>query len=893
LCAPRDDRFSFRFFLVKKTPHDFRFRRESWVFLRHALISSGVFVVSLPAAGSSCHNKTAPQIGFIDFCDRATVIGWAADLTAPAEPARLYIVIDGQIIAALDTNLPRDDVRQAGIESLRPGFRFSIPEQFLDGVSHRLMFRFRSGVSVLFLDEAGETFPEWTFRFEGALPVLQSSVDGVFGSTIRGWAIRDYGDGGRKAGNLTLQVTVNGMKTDRIKADLFRPDVAEALGCEQNCGFAYSLPAYLRTGAPLSVQFYTLPEEHELIGSPLITRLVRREEAEKLQELYTQVEDLCAEIYAVKDRMRVLTFRDEFSLDTYHKWAERYFPALRFRTEHDPGREATLSCTPPLVSVICPVYRTAPAYLIAMIDSVRAQTWTHWELILVDDDSRAPELMRILESYAALDPRIVPIVLHTSARISGATNAGLRACQGDYVAFLDHDDLLVDVALEVMVRAALTSGARLLYSDEDTLTPQGFYTDPHLKPDWNPRLLLCYNYLSHLMMVERGLLEQVGPLDSRMEGAQDYDLVLRTTERLDPAQIIHVPEILYHARISPESAASGMGGASGAVEAGRVAIQAHLSRRNIPAEAVVRTEPYGYQLRWHGRVTPKVSILIPYREQIPITRRCVETILTLTDYPAYEIVLIDNWSTTEEARDFAVWAENHTNIRVISLEEKFNYARINNLAFQSVRSEFVLFLNNDVFVGQRDWLYTMVSEAMADPDIGAVGARLLYPNQTVQHAGVILGVGGVADHAHRGMAAGDPGYLARAICSQDLSAVTAACMLVRRSVFQKVGGFDEKELGIAFNDTDLCLKIRAHGYRILFVAEVEAEHHESLSRGNDAAPPDRARFFQENQTMRTRWRPILERDPAYNPHFHGKAKCFGRYPADHWSICSPHGPMVR
>ena len=336
---------------------------------------------------------------------------------------------------------------------------------------------------------------------------------------------------------------------------------------------------------------------------------------------------------------------------------------------------------------------------------------------------------------------------------------------------------------------------------------------------------------------------------------------------MKPADIHHVPEILYHWRKSAGSTASVQSAKSYAVDAGKLAVLDHLARLGLPASVSAPFVSTLYQIDWSFKAEPKVSILIPFKDQVEITQRCVECILEQTTYKNYEIVLIDNWSTSADTREWVATIADNPKIKVVRIEENFNYSRINNRAAEQLETDFLLFMNNDVFVTQPTWMRGMVDEALADPHVGIVGIKLIYPNQTVQHAGVVLGVGGIADHTFRYAEKDVAGYSFRAVCAQDMSAVTAACFLCRADAFRAVGMFDEENLTVAFNDVDLCLKIGRAGYRVIMTPAVVAEHHESLSRGSDLLEHNLSRFYGENQLMMDRWSDLIKSDPYYNPHF--------------------------
>jgi GT2 family glycosyltransferase len=553
-----------------------------------------------------------------------------------------------------------------------------------------------------------------------------------------------------------------------------------------------------------------------------------------------------------------------YTVTDYDGWARLHLADLQARV----GSLAPLDGNTPLVSIVLPVYRPALKDFIAAVDSVLGQTYSNWELIIVDDSSRSRTLTRCLAAYEAKDTRIKVFRHRRNQGISAATNTALSHAVGTYVALADHDDLLVDVAIELMVREALRTGAKLLYSDEDKIDDTGMFSEPNLKPDWNYRLLLGMNYICHLLVVEAELLHEIGPLDSACDGAQDHDLLLRLSEKITDSDIHHVPEVLYHWRKTAASTASSGAAKPYAVKAGMRAIQTHLARKGFDN---IQIAPIGertmYTHRWGLHDEPSVTIIIPFKDQVKITRRCLELVIGNTDYGNYRVVLVDNWSQTREAELFCEQAVADDRVSVRRIEMKFNYSLLNNVAVRENPADFYVFLNNDVFLQQRDWLRVLMDEALADPKVGIVGAKLIYPTQNVQHGGIVLGVGGIGDHAFRGIGRNDPGYVGRAWCAQQYSAVTAACMLCRADTFKAVGGFDERELAVAFNDVDLCLKAGQAGWRVIWTPALVAEHHESLSRGDDMALAKQARFFFENQVMARRWGGVIRADPFYNRHF--------------------------
>jgi len=516
----------------------------------------------------------------------------------------------------------------------------------------------------------------------------------------------------------------------------------------------------------------------------------------------------------------------------------------------------------PILSILMPVHNPRPDWLRLAIESVRRQIYPHWQLCLADDASTDPEVLRILEKQARIDPRIVLRLGRENGDISRASNEALALAQGEWVTFLDHDDELKEDALFWVAQAIQTNPeAALLYSDEDKIGEDGNRRDPHFKPEWNPSLLLSYNYFCHLLTIRKDLVEQVGGFREGFEGAQDYDLVLRCLEKAGSQSVLHIPKILYHWRMHALSTSAGMGAKPRAEEAGRRAIAEHLNRRGI--SGLVSCVPGGYRVEYELAEKPKVSILIPTRDQAHLLRQCVESLLRNTVYPNYEILLIDNGSEDPDAKNLLLGYQ-AKGLKVIRDEEPFNYSRLNNLGSKMAQGSLLLLLNNDVEAIDKNWLENMVRH-ICQPGVGAVGAKLLYPDGTNQHCGVIIGLGGVAGHSHKRLPGSFPGYFHRAQLAQDFTAVTAACLLVRKEVFFQAGGLDADHLPVAFNDVDLCLKIREAGWRVVWTPFAELIHHESASRGQDESPEKQARFASEIAFMKSKWGDKLLQDPHYSP----------------------------
>lgn len=521
----------------------------------------------------------------------------------------------------------------------------------------------------------------------------------------------------------------------------------------------------------------------------------------------------------------------------------------------------------PTVSILLPVYNSDPGYLTACLDSVLAQRYPHWQLCIADDASTDPGVSVLLADYVEHDPRIHVVTRETNGHICAASNSALALAEGEFVALLDHDDLLVPEALLEIAKALQTNPeAGLLYSDEDKLDEQGTRFDPHFKPGWNPDLLLSQNYISHLGVYRTELVREVGGFREGYEGSQDHDLVLRVTAALPAEQIVHIPKVLYHWRAAEGSTAMNSAQKDYTAEAGLKAVQSAVACHTPAAKVEHGHFANTYRVRWPlPTPAPLVSLLIPTRDRVEILKPCVDAILERTDYRNFELLILDNGSTCEKTLAYMQEvAKRDPRVSVLSWEHPFNYSAINNFGARQAKGEIIGLVNNDIEPINDDWLTEMVSQ-VCRPQVGCVGAKLYYPNDLIQHGGVILGLGGVAGHSHKYFPRSHPGYFCRLHLIHNLSAVTAACLLLRKSVFEQVGGLNEEHLTVAFNDVDLCLKVREAGYRNLWTPYAELYHHESISRGADDNAKKRARAAGEVAYMRETWAAQLDNDPAYNP----------------------------
>ena len=525
----------------------------------------------------------------------------------------------------------------------------------------------------------------------------------------------------------------------------------------------------------------------------------------------------------------------------------------------------------PTISVVLPVFNTDERFLRQCIESVLNQSYPRWQLCIADDASSQLHVRRVLKAYMEKDGRIDVVFRSVNGHIAAASNSALALAKGAYIALLDHDDLLAEHALLRVVQALNnTPNAAVFYSDEDKVDGEGKRFEPHFKPDWNPDLLLSQNYMSHLGVYKTELVRVVGGFREGVEGSQDHDLMLRCVREVDADQIVHIPEVLYHWRSIPGSTAERADQKDYTTAAGVRALTEYFSSSIAEGDdSAVRVEagslPNTYRVRWPlHEPRPLVSLLIPTRDGYEILKRCVDSILEKTVYDNYEILILNNQSRCPETMAYLRDVSGISRVTVYNWNYPFNYSSINNFGASKAKGAIIGLLNNDVEVITPAWLDEMVSQACR-PDIGCVGAMLYYPNDTVQHAGVVLGIGGVAGHAHKYFSRNEHGYFARLRLVQNYSAVTGACLLVRKAVFDQVGGLDEEHLAIAFNDVDFCLRVREAGYRNLWTPYAELYHHESLTRGADDTNKKRARARREADYMRKRWGTALDNDPAYNP----------------------------
>ncbi|PBP98183.1 glycosyltransferase [Pseudomonas congelans] len=518
----------------------------------------------------------------------------------------------------------------------------------------------------------------------------------------------------------------------------------------------------------------------------------------------------------------------------------------------------------PVISIIMPVYNPPLNLLREAVDSVINQLYPHWELCLADDASTDPEVVDYLKSLASQDERIKIIFRERNGHISEASNSALDLARGHFVALMDNDDLLSKHALYWVARTIIENPeAGLIYSDEDKVDIEGTRSSPYFKSDWNEFLFRSQNMICHLAAYRKDLTIEVGQFRVGFEGAQDYDLALRCVEKLKRDQIVHIPHVLYHWRIHAGSTAMAGDEKPYAALAGLKALNEHLDR--IGKIGTAELLPMGmYRIHYSLPATlPLVTLIIPTRNAQALVKQCIDSIRKRTTYPHYEIILVDNGSDEPEALEYFADIDREENIRVVRDEGPFNYSALNNRAVKLAQGELIGLINNDIEVITPGWLEEMVSMAL-QPNVGAVGGRLWYPDERLQHGGVILGIGGLAGHSHKYLPKGSYGYFCRAALAQEFSAVTAACLVIKKAIFEQVGGFDEEHLKIAFNDVDFCLRVRDAGYVNVWTPFAELYHHESATRGLEDTPEKKQRFSKEVNYMLLRW-PDIRSDYCYNP----------------------------
>ena len=818
----------------------------------------------LAAAGTTSGNlghrsESHPFYGRLDAWQGGRLTGWVLSVEAPDVPVPL-VVTAGQAEATVVPD------REAGVLSqllgrpVRCGFDLDLKALFpgLDLAGAAVGLRIAATGHAL---ENGPPVPTGP-------RAVTANVDMVEGARVVGWAVNTENEGEA----VEIDILVDERLVTSVVANRQRRDIlARFSSCDH--GFDVVLP--VRSGRVLHLRdrlsgaIVFGPREIALDAGTA-------ERDDKLAERLDALAGVLEELRADLPRRRRLAAHPLADYDAY--FAE-YYAETETNRLGMMARAAALRQRP-LFSVVMPVCDPPLWMLAEAIESVRAQVYGDWELCIADDASTDDAVRALIRREMGRDPRIRAVSAPVRSGVSNGTNLALTLARGHYVAFLDHDDRLAPDALLCMAEALQDGPVPVLYSDEDRIAPDGRHVDPVFKPGFDPELLLSINYICHLMVVERGLLGAVGGLRPEFDGLQDHDLALRLLERVGAAGFRHVPRILYHWRINPASL-SGSGDPAMILAGIERSVGEHLgrsrSRARVVANQGTRDESGGLfcaRVRYPQPVpAPKVSIIIPTKDATDLVAQCVSSLLSKTEYLNYEVLLVDHDSADPRSRPFFNALAADPRVRVIDHHGAFNWAAINNAAAEACTGDLLCFLNNDVVVISPDWLGEMVS-VLTRPGIGAVGAKLLYPNGTVQHAGVILGAEEAAGHAFVGLGADAPGYLGQAMLRRTVSAVTGACLLTSRSAFAAVGGFDMVHLPVAYADVDYCLKLQQAGLRVIWTPHARLYHLETQTRGPDDTPEKAARLAQEAHRLRARWGRQLA-DPYYNPHFEPQGPAYG------------------
>ncbi len=696
---------------------------------------------------------------------------------------------------------------------------------------------------------------------------------------LTGWAVS------MDDSRLEISVTCGGHPIETLVRSLSRPDASRAVfGDERQADCGFDLRFACEKGKVYEVVFSNekgkarIRITREGLEKETGRRLLPLRRILRMTTPRMAVDDLRFLLrkgpFAWKQR---LVRRYETDENKYLRWLDGQRTELAEKARKDVGRKLDygkngLSQEFPTVSIIVPLYNTPQKYYLQMVDSVLGQTYENWQLCLADGSDDGTDRKSCLPE----DSRICYRKLPQNLGISGNLNEALALAEGQWAAFLDHDDILEAEAVGEMVKAALKAGADMVYSDEDkvSLDLRHFY-EPHFKSDFNPDLLRSTNYICHFLMVKTELLARVGGFRREFDGAQDYDFVLRASEQA--ACVAHLPRVLYHWRAHPSSTAQDTDSKGYAWEAGRRAIEEHLKRVGIQGTVEQTERPGYYRVRYQADRNVRISIVIPNKDQADTLRTCVESIRARTDWPDYEILIVENNSTTEEIWEYYRELENLPQVRILRWQGEFNYSAVNNFGVSHASGEYVVLLNNDTEVITGDWLSELAGICRR-PEVGVAGARLLYRDGTVQHAGVVMKLAGCCGHVFYGAEREDPGSFARAVLIQDYSAVTGACLMCRREVWDRLGGLDTA-FQVAYNDVDFCLRAREAGLLVVYDPYAELWHDESKTRGYEEGSEKQARFLREQKLLRERYPQYMEQgDPYYNPNLTLTAPDFsGRY----------------
>jgi GT2 family glycosyltransferase len=710
------------------------------------------------------------------------------------------------------------------------------------------------------------------------------SIDGVSAFEISGWAL-DVCD---KSKPVTLEFYADNLFIGSVLCVEPRPDVQETMGGAGACGFHYRIApahrpslAHGRTIAALDAV------SRVVVGAPTLVYADPSKGWDTLHAARRELSAMRKAIERIEAQLPDLSRLASTPLDAYEEYWERFYRMAPDVLEEQRKASKTFGYQP-LISIIMPAWNSHERLLGKAIESVLAQTYSHWELIVSDDASPLGEALSRCRRAMAEEPRIHWRQSGTRMGISGNTNFALTQAAGEYVAFLDHDDELTPDALFQVVSCLQRRRYGLVYSDEDRIEDDALGTcrhhTPFFKPGFDPDLLRSMNYICHLVVLRRELVTALGGLRDGYDGAQDHDLLLRASSVLAESDIHHIARILYHWRVTPDSV-SRVPGQYDLIQSRIVAaVNSQLGAGGLLARAEAHRDPEGSdrpfatRIRWSlPQTPPSVAIIVPTRDRLDLLRPCLDSVLdSAGDYPGrITVLVVDNDSAEATTLAYFAALSDDPRVRVIAYPGAFNWSAINNFAARQTDADVLIFLNNDTIVRTRDWVAELAGNAVR-PDVGAVGARLLYSDGTIQHAGVVLGVEGVAGHDSVGEAPHDGGYFGRSHVLRSAAAVTGACLATPRRLFEQVGGFDEVELKVAFNDIDYCMKVRHAGLRVVYDPFVVLFHFESKSRGRELTHAQQSRHSAEAAAFRKRWGDGVGEDPYYNAHFERYARPFDR-----------------
>jgi glycosyltransferase involved in cell wall biosynthesis len=816
--------------------------------------------------------RTAVRGAVTSFNDDL-IVGWSLNATDPCLPDRIRLSM-GPIEIVLETDGSSPEAVALGFANNDGAFSFPLNSLNGDQIAAILYSTRESEIpcEIFSLTSAmplyaapvlikREDVARLALELPGATAEVIGSFDGVTKGYASGWCFQE--------GNpvpLSLRLRVDGVIVGIGHADRVRTDVAELRGVSR-CGFELPLPVRLFDG-----RAHLVSVEDALTGksfgtdAPIILHAPTT--AAQNFQLIADLEQFLRDGNQLLNRLRKETAPDCAPIES---WDTIFRSRLRCRDSDLQTQRQLQRSLPyrPLVSVVMPVYNPVPWMLVDAIESVLAQTYDNWELIIADDASTDDGIHMVIKDYATkYSDRIRSILGDRNSGISVNTNRAIAQAKGEYIAFFDHDDLLEPAALFANVHVLQNRRYALIYSDEDSITPDGRFVHPHLKPDWDPLLLCGINYICHLVIVRRQLIEQVGPLDPAFDGAQDKEFLLRAASAINDSDVFHITQVLYHWRHH---------GASFSKSATKSKLLADISIRAAESwarqrygdcviESAKPAELFAVHVRPKlaaGRV--RISVIIPTRDRPELVLDCVQSLLK-SRVKDLDIIIVNNDSVMALSEKVFGILTYIMNCRLISYRGAFNWSAINNAAAREAKGDLLLFLNNDTVMLTEDALEQMAAVAL-DARTGVVGAKMLYGNQRVQHAGVVVGPGGIAGHSFVGLERDDAGYFGYAKLSRTVSAVTGACMMVRRSVFEEFGGFESLRMSVALSDIDFCLKLQQRGLRNAIITTAQFHHFESSTRGLDVDSPNRERFLSESTAFREKWSAVIGDDPYYNPHF--------------------------